>query len=291
MHVLRVAIVAAISAIPVLHIASAADLPVKAPVAPVAASYSWTGAYFGLNFGYGWGDKTVSNSPNDPLAASLFAGTLGAPGEQPLVSSYSLRQKGAVGGFEAGYNWRAGPNWVWGLEGDFSFSGVRGNASGTSVLQAPPFTLYTQSLNAAQSTDWYGTVRGRLGWLATPNLLLFGTGGVGYGRVTDSANYTFNGPAVGFSQIAGGVSFACFANTPCFTGASSATRIGWTAGGGAEWLISQSVSFKIEYQFVDLGTETVQITATPFPGFAASSFNAQFRNQIQTVRGGVNFHF
>jgi outer membrane immunogenic protein len=64
---------------------------------------------------------------------------------------------------------------VLGLEIDFSFAGMSGRASGTSVID--PTIPLTRSTIAEQSTDWYGTVRGRIGWLATPNLLLFGTGG------------------------------------------------------------------------------------------------------------------
>jgi outer membrane immunogenic protein len=86
---------------------------------------------------------------------------------------------------------------------------------------------------------------------------------------------------------------------PCFTGSSSAIRTGWTAGGGVEWLLDQHWSAKIEYQFVDLGTETVRITApictaafcgTPV-GPIPSSFNAAFRDQFNVVRVGLNYRF
>jgi outer membrane immunogenic protein len=81
----------------------------------------------------------------------------------------------------------------------------------------------------------------------------------------------------------------------CFAGSSSEIRTGWTAGGGAEWLLDQHWSAKIEYQFVDLGTETVRITAlATFPGPLGpipASFNAAFRNEIQVARVGLNYHF
>jgi outer membrane immunogenic protein len=109
-----------------------------------------------------------------------------------VVSGYRVPQRGPVGGFEAGYNWQWS-NWVLGLETDFSFAGMSGTASGTSL----PLGGFSQTTTAQQSTDWYGTVRGRLGWLATPNLLLFGTGGFAYGRVSDSTSWVFGpGPAV-----------------------------------------------------------------------------------------------
>lgn len=222
----------------------------------------------------------------------MFPGNFGFIGEQPVVSSFGLNQSGAVGGFEAGYNWQLGTNWLVGLEADLSLSGLSGQASGTSVLQTAG--SFTQSINAQTSTDWYGTVRGRLGWLATPDLMLFGTGGFAYGRVVDSVNYTFNGaPGVSFPETASGFSFSCTSNIPCFLGSSSGIRTGWTAGAGAEWRLAQNWSAKIEYEFVDLGNDTVRVTAAAVavPGNAPSSFNAVFKDQFQVVRLGLNYHF
>jgi outer membrane immunogenic protein len=172
---------------------------------------------------------------------------------------------------------------------------MNGQASSTSTFETTPVFI-TQSTNANQSIDWYGTVRGRAGWIATPNLLLFGTGGFAYGRVDDSASYvmTFAGLAVAPTPV-GGFSFTCFPGVTCFTGSSSAIRTGWTAGGGAEWLLDQHWSAKIEYQFVDLGTETIRVTALSVvfqpPGTTPASFNAVFRDQFNVVRLGLNYHF
>jgi opacity protein-like surface antigen len=53
------------------------------------------------------------------------------------------------------------------------------------------------------------------------------------------------------------------------------------------------LAFAIEYQFVDLGTETVRITALAAftPGTSPSSFNAAFRDQFNVVRIGLNYRF
>lgn len=60
---------------------------------------------------------------------------------------------GLAAGIQIGRNWQAG-NIVYGIEGDVSLSG-------------------------ADSLDWMATARGRLGYLLTPSLLLYGTAGVG----------------------------------------------------------------------------------------------------------------
>jgi|SRR5690348_13566366 outer membrane immunogenic protein len=275
--------------------ASAADMAVKAPPPAPAPVPTWTGFYGGIQFGGGWSDEAVNYSANDPIAALLLNGALLGPGtgEQPAPNGYRIPQSGAVGGFETGYNWQAASNWLLGLEADFSFSGMSGRASGTSLFGTGVPTNLTQSTTAEQSTDWYGTVRGRAGWLATPNLLLFGTGGFAYGRVDGSATYIINGGGIGSGN--GVVSFVCTNGVTCFTGSSSAIRTGWTAGGGAEWLLDQHWSAKIEYQFIDLGSETVRVTAVTLCGICGgtslSSFNAAFHDRFNVVRLGLNYRF
>jgi outer membrane immunogenic protein len=238
--------------------------------------------YGGIQFGGGWGDEAVNYSPNDPFSVALFSGALG--GGQGLARNYRIQQSGAVGGFEAGYNWQAGSNWLWGLGADFSFAGMSGTASSTTLFNP----VDTHTTTAQQDTDWYGTVRGRLGWLATPNLLLFGTGGFAYGRVDGSVSYSSQ---TAFGATIGGFQAICGTNVTCFAGSSSAIRTGWTAGGGAEWLLDQHWSAKIEYQFVDLGTETVRVVALLAPTGLPASFNAAFRDQFNVVRVGLNYRF
>ena len=216
--------------------ALAADIPVKAPLSvPVA---TWTGFYGGIQVGGAWSDQAVNYSPNDPLSALLVIG-IPAAGIQPLVNDYRIRQGGITGGFEAGYNWQRS-NWLLGVEADFNFAELKGSASGTSAF-GPDLT---QTTTAEQRTDWYGTVRGRAGWLVTPNLLLFGTGGFAYGRVTKSANYALSGLSTCFPNFSAsaGFSFVCAASgVPCYAGSSSANKTGWTAGGGAEWMFAPAL--------------------------------------------------
>ena len=148
------------------------------------------------------------------------------------------------------------------------------------------------NISSTQATDWYGTVRGRLGWLATPNLLIFGTGGLAYGRTDQSANFVFgsniNAPLPG---AAGGFTTNCVTNAVCYSGSSSTTKIGWAAGGGIEWLLNRHWSAKIEYQLVDLGSQTLLVTAPAFPGTLVSSYNVIFRDQFNVVRLGLNYKF
>jgi outer membrane immunogenic protein len=274
--------------------ALAADLPVKAP--PRAATMSWTGFYLGGQIGGGWASRDVTYSGNDPVSNELVNGLLFFPGDQPLVPN-SFRTSGVVGGVEAGYNWQVGRQWLWGVEADFSASGMRGEGSSTSFLQttAPGFP---QTVSEQQAIDWYGTVRARLGWLPTDTLLLFATGGFAYGQTRDSATYAIGGPAVGIAaRTTAGFSFSCtVGGFTCFSGSSSAVKAGWTLGGGGEWMFAPSWSAKLEYQYVNLGNDAVTLTAlatsAAFPGRTPSSFNANLgRNDFHVARFGVNYHF
>src|SRR5262249_25336223 len=219
--------------------AFAADMPMKAPPVAPAPVPTWTGFYGGIQFGGGLGDEAGNNNLGQgPPALGVIAGTPFA-GFPPLLGAPRALQSGAVGGIEAGYNWQWS-NWVLGLEADFSASGM----SGRNIANAVFTGFVTQSETVEQQTDWFGTVRGRVGWLATPNLLLFGTGGFAYGRVSESADWALTaapGAAITFGSLIPPFGFVCNAGPPlpstttCFAGSSSGVRTGWTAGGGLEW--------------------------------------------------------
>jgi outer membrane immunogenic protein len=116
-----------------------------------------------------------------------------------------------------------------------------------------PRKVYTPvdpgTFNVERRVDWFGTVRARAGILATDNWLLYATGGLAFGKITDTATVvqaidTF-GNALGFS-------FLCAANAPCYSGASSRTSAGWTAGAGTETMVTKNLSLKFEYLYVNL---------------------------------------
>ena len=98
--------------------------------------------------------------------------------------------------------------------------------------------------------DWFGTARGRLGFLVTDQLLLNATGGLAYGEVKLSGltNASLAGTIAGV-PVQGGTSIAF---------GDSRTNVGWTVGGGIEgkfwgWL-SPAWSWKAEYLYIDLGS-------------------------------------
>ncbi|MGB9167164.1 MAG: hypothetical protein WCC41_22400, partial [Rhodomicrobium sp.] len=76
-------------------------------------------------------------------------------------------------------------------------------------------------------------------------------------------------------------------------GSTDSTRIGWTAGGGVEYLWNPAWSVKLEYQFFDFGTSSSSLnsfyTTPPFPdNWAHGNFNHDL--EINTVKVGINYH-
>lgn len=172
-------------------VAQAADLPrgpYKAPAYVAPAYANWTGFYIGLNAGYGFGKSNW---------------------DLPAVSP---SPKGFVGGGTIGYNLQTGL-WLWGLEGDIDYSGMKGSADG------PGGSYETKN-------SWLGTGRGRIGYAGWNNFLPFITGGAAFGDVKATAP---NGAS------------------------ASKTKVGWTVGGGLEYAMWSNWSIKAEYLYVDLG--------------------------------------
>jgi outer membrane immunogenic protein len=204
-----------------LGTAAAADLPlVKAPpVAPVAyapgAIYSWTGFYIGGQAGAGFGRSSWS----DPFNGTNNAFNSGA---------------GFLGGGQIGANYQLN-RLVLGVEGDFSWTGLRAN--GTDSIGD----------TIATSTNWTSTVTGRVG-AAFDRLLIYGKGGVAFARDQSS-----------FTDLAGNSASNAF------------TRTGWTAGVGLEYGITQNWSARIEYDYLGFNSQALNFTTPTTPAYASNA--------------------
>jgi len=286
----RCAAVAAAAIFGFALVASAADLPTKAPVykAPVAIAPSWTGFYIGVNGGYGWKDRTVNFTPND-IAAQLGTCSGGLGGTCASPTSFGIG--GGFGGLQAGYNWQFNPNWLLGVETDFDWSHIKGTGTSNFIL----FSVVpaASTFEASQNVKWFGTVRGRLGYLPANNILVYATGGFAYGHIDQTVALNSQ---PGANLGSGVFAYGCVAGPNCFLGSSSRTTTGWTVGGGAEYAVWSNVSVKAEYLYVNLGgshaLNVVTQSVGGFLGATPSSFTATFsRTDFHTVRAGLNWKF
>jgi len=192
---LATAALIALGAAPALAADLGARVYTKAPPAPIAAVYDWTGFYVGGHVGYGWADQD-------------WALTAGAP-----LGSHS--SDGFLGGLQAGYNVQFNQIVV-GVEGDISWADLNGaGVCGAAGL-------------CSTSTDWLATVTGRLGY-AFDNALLYGKGGVAFAGND-------------YAETAG-------------PGTASETKTGWTVGVGLEYAFAPNWSTKVEYNYMDFGTD------------------------------------
>jgi outer membrane immunogenic protein len=288
MRRLSLAIIAAVSTVALTQVASAADLPRKAPAftPPPPPVYSWTGFYIGANIGGGWGSRDVDYLPNDPATASFSA----IPGFG-LPPSVSFRSSGVIGGLQLGYNWQFNRNWLVGLETDFDWSGIKGSGSSAALISG----IVPYSTSADERIQWFGTLRARLGYLPVENLLAYVTGGFAYGRVDRNSSYFNNSNNVFIGNGAPSpVSFQCNPFSTCFTGSSNDVATGWTLGGGLEYAFWQKWTIKVEYLYVSLSSKSfAEFASGVFNlGDAPASYNANFnRTNFNVARVGVNYRF
>lgn len=247
---------ASVAVVAMTATASAADLApryTKAPAPVAAAVYDWSGFYIGGHVGYGWG-STHSDIYN----------TAGV-----LQNSGSANRNGVFGGGQIGYNVMLSPNWLIGIEADISGADIKSSNSGCSANGAFIGCSTTDS-----RIDYFGTVRGRLGYAAN-NVLIYGTGGLLWAHMSADRTITSNtNPAA--AALVGQVAQA------------SSNPTGWTAGGGIEWGFAPNWSAKVEYLYGELDTN--------------SSFVYNFRNtnadryydshhELHTVKIGINYRF
>ncbi len=198
--------------------------------------------------------------------AAMLTMSVSSASAQALVTGSGSNSASAgswLGGAHAGYNWQSN-SWVYGLETDIS--GMHLNSAMNTAL--------TDGLTTASTSadiNWYGTVRGRLGWSQGP-VLFYGSGGLAYGRV--DLNSSMSMPAAGLSL-----------NTQ-----TSSVRTGWVAGGGIDYLWRPNVIVGVQYQYVDLGSVNLASSITSAgPNTLTQSANAHA--QFQVVTAGISWLF
>ena len=250
--------------------ALAADLPSRrAPYSydsvPV---FTWTGFYAGLNVGAAIDNSSTSNLSYGPAFGSFLDST---------TAGYRKTQSdvGFTGGVQAGYNYQWGAI-VTGVEADINAADVSSRRNGSGSLSFGGATG-TEALSSKSSTDYFGTLRGRLGYVPMERMMVYGTGGLAYGDVNSrtSAAFTTNVPGLGsFSSS--------------YTGGRSETQLGYAVGAGIEYALTDNVTLKGEYLYVDLGRTTNNVVGS---GASSDSFTTRNGTEFSVARAGLNWKF
>ena len=306
----------------------AANLP-SIKSAPAAPAPLWTGFYAGLNAGYGFGTNNNTNSAsisNSPITyytgpAGIYSPSSSSLGAGLAMSGVSsLTQSGVIGGGQIGYSYQFSSNFVVGIEADMQDAGITGGVKNTAAgLSSQPAGISATQFHNLDSTaigvtqvnagvNWMGTLRARLGYLFTPTMLIYTTGGLTYGGiysdVTNNAVSTSTSNA--YSRTTGEWLHDHGQWNHIFVGGESHSSVltGWNVGGGFEWMFAPNWSFKAEGIYWNMGSMNISTSAVAFAptnntvtydrpsSIGAYAFgNTSVNYQGVIARAGVNYHF
>ena len=217
----------------------------------------------------------AGDSSSDTSTITNTAGTV------LFTSADKTSLDGIVGGGQIGYNWQM-QRAVFGLEADIQGTDEKGSRAFTcpqrparrpSVgILALVFPGPAVPVTLNQKIDWFGTVRGRIGYLADPKLLLYVTGGLAYGEVEFQRHHRLT-PEPPFASV-------------------SSTHVGYTVGAGIEGVIGGNWTARLEYLYVDLGTVNGSFLTT-IGGLGGGVLSSNYSSRItdNVLRVGVNYKF
>lgn len=237
-------------------------LLMAAPASAEEPAPSWSGVQLGLHGGHAWGD---------------LKGTLTYdPGTGPMPEIWDrprqdIGAEGWLGGAHAGFTRQTG-SLVWGLEADISGGDLSASRTAFTASEEVSWRIKAE-------IDALGTVRARLGYLLTPAVLVYGTGGLALARTSADLAVTHHD---GFAPLV------------TARGSAGETHVGWTAGAGLEWAVAGNWSLRAEWLHVDLGEADYRLTGTnlvtdPPSAHTTDSFPADL--VLDVVRVGVTYRF
>jgi outer membrane immunogenic protein len=243
-------VAAAFVAVTIASPALAADL-LKAP-APALVAPSWSGWYIGGEVGGKWVTNDWGTNCIQPEATVNQCGTSTDPFR--IDSSASFKTSGLRAGVYAGAMSQIAPNWVVGIEGDYAFYKQSASVTGLvgcstrACLGLPAFVPVTNAFDSTSITNKDDfSLRLRGGFLVTPDIMVYGTGGVAFQRVEGTMG-------CGHVPAPGSVATSLACTFHVLSQTDGAWLPGWTVGGGVEWKLAQNWLIRGEYRYSDFGT-------------------------------------
>ena len=232
----------------------------ESTAAPCCGTASFAGAYIGAAVGYASHRAEITNLEE------------GAPAEG---LTFKDRDSSFTFGGYVGYNFqRCCSPFVFGIETDFNYL----DTSPTAFDIEPDLGVGTETTSLESSINWFGTLRGRAGYVVHDHVLLYATGGLAYASV----DHTLSDDCVGCGTPPGN-------NLGTFSQSNDKTKVGWTVGGGAELLHDAHWVLRAEALFVDLGSETHTYVVTVDDLTATST--AKWDDDFWVARLGVAYKF
>ena len=242
--------------------ASAADLPMKAAQPSV---YKWSGCYVGANIG---GGASASNfrigvDPGTHLGGADIASVAGNG-----LNSHG--EDGLLAGGQIGCNYQSGLL-VAGIEGDFDY--FHSNPWFTNIHQHAERRCHTVHAHAkCNNVNYLRRIRPRIGIAADRNLAYL-TAGVAFSHISYIESYSDGATPAG-----------------CRNRRRIEVVVGWVAGVGWEYAVTDHWIFRAEYLFADFS----KVNAVGAITDAGGGFNTLHGSSdliIQALRAGVNYKF
>ena len=250
--------------------------------APVA---SWTGFYLGGGIGF-----RSANVSEQTLSANRGARFVNGDLMDPVTCTFALcgtTQSLDNTAFRfspyVGYNWQIG-QWLVGLEGDVGLGSKTSTINGVPLPGAGLFSIDNVPGDSfAVKTSWDASARGRIGFLATPGLLVYATGGAAWQRVEATSICGIKNPFFGCG----------LPNTFSSAVTDTTTKPGFTIGGGVETMVDGHWLVRAEVRYSDFGTITNN-DARPFlppPSVDFLTTSYKLRLTTETALVGVGYKF
>jgi outer membrane immunogenic protein len=233
--------------------ASAADMPV--PAAPAYYPPAYRPVIYDWTGIYG-GVHLGAGLLEDQVTTTTTT-ALQPSGVQTKLSPFAV-----VGGAQAGFNYQI-QQVVVGAEGTFTWSDI----SGTQATASPIPTVSETSISKPR---WYATATGKIGFAAN-DFLFYAKGGAAWMGV----NYT-QAVSTGIGNIS--------------SQTMTVTRSGFTAGGGIEFGMTENLSARLEYDYLNFGTKTytfANLNTDPTP----LVLPVAIRSSTSLISVGMNYRF
>lgn len=261
--------------------AEAADLlapmPVKAAPFVPAPVFSWSGWYVGLHGGYGWGHDDAGVTI-DPASFPMLPNEAVSPPIPGPIALGGSNPQGALAGGQFGYNFQV-DRAVFGFEADISWSDLKSSRSAGfafNLTDSGDIGKLVGTGTAETRLDWFGTVRGRVGY-AFDRFLPYVTGGLAYGDIKRTLTFT-------------GTTFDTGTTPPILLGqtggtaSTSSVHFGWAAGVGADFAVTDRWVLRAEYMHLnfDGSGSTFAFAGGSLPDHGMS---------VDLARAAVNYRF
>ena len=216
--------------------------------------FSWTGFYVGAQLGGAWSSGNVSDASLPILNAA------------PVASSFNM--SGISGGAVAGYMFQVSPTFVLGAEADFTAFSESSTATAPNLF-GNGLPVGSGGVAWKTEADWLSTVRGRVGYLVNPDLMIFASGGFAFGEVQLKGQHAYAGGCPN-----------------CIFGSQTDTSTGYAVGGGIEYHIGGNWLLRGEYLFANLEGKSL----TSVVNFPSATFNWSSID-VQTARAALTYKF